>query len=190
VSDARLGRRNALVGLAGLGLAGCSGGLDTSPLDPRPMKISYFRAYPDPKTKKLEATYKVVMSNGWKERMGEGPREPFPKAAPGKIYSGFVTDRELARVFELLEDNGLGKLKARTPEEYRPELLYKQALDPEKSAFTRIFTVGTDKGHKSYAYADHHLTDRETFAKCETIVSRICEHSMWIKTSTEPLAPK
>lgn len=192
--DLEPGRREALLALLGAAAAGCSGAADDAPVEGKALKISYFRAFPEAKTKKLEPTYRVVMSNSWRDQVGEGPREPFPKAAPGRIYLAFLTDLEMVRHMKLLEDFGIGKLKARKPEEFRAEELSRLSMDPKETSFTRVFTVGTNSWHKSYYYRDHHVPGGEAlipvFTKVEAAVSRICENSIHVRTMTEPIPPK
>ncbi len=53
------------------------------------LRIAYFRANPNVKTKKPEPTYRVVMSESWRERFGENPVDPLIMAAPGKVFKGF-----------------------------------------------------------------------------------------------------
>ena len=70
----------ALAALA-FSLASCAsqkGDVSTAagPEDPAILKISYFRAFPDGKSKRLENFFRCVMSESWKDRMGDGPREP------------------------------------------------------------------------------------------------------------------
>ena len=76
-------------------LAGCGGTSTSRPDDPpegevAPIKISYFRAYAEPRTQRLEPSYRAVMSHGWKDRLGESPRDVLVKAAPKKLYTGSV----------------------------------------------------------------------------------------------------
>src|SRR6185503_12582386 len=90
--------RLAAAAALALGIPACGGSTGgtvaepSSSDDPAILKLSYFRALPEPKTKKLEPNYRVVMSESWRDRMGDGPREPLAKAAPGKIYMGYVPD--------------------------------------------------------------------------------------------------
>src|ERR1051325_11417935 len=70
------------------------------------LKISYFRGLPDGKTKKPEPIYRVIMSESWRDRVGESPREPLAKAAPGKLYVGFLSDAEVASYFQKLQEFG------------------------------------------------------------------------------------
>jgi hypothetical protein len=189
-----MGRREAMLALLGAAAGGCSRGGGGADEEPKALKISYFRALPEPKTKKLEPTYRVVMSNSWRDRVGEGPREPFPKAAPGRIYLAFLSDRDVAKHLALLEGFGLSRLKPRKPEEFRPEELNRLSLDPKETSFTRIFTVGDEKSHRSYSYRDHHKPGLEelipVFTKIEAAVSRICESAILVRTMTDPLPAK
>src|SRR5688572_20058269 len=71
--------------------------------DPAILKISYFRAFPDGKTKRLECFFRCVMSESWKDRMGDGPREPLAKAAPGRVYMGYVADPKMTLYLQRLK---------------------------------------------------------------------------------------
>jgi hypothetical protein len=177
-------------------LSACAGGGDT--IGPpgeigENLKISYFRAMVDPRAKKMEPTYRVVMSSSWKNNMGESPKEPFPKAAPGRIYVGFLSDTEMARYFKVLRDFGIYRLKGRNPDEFRPEELKRLSADPKEAGFTRVFTIGTDKWSRSYYYKDHHVPGGEElipiFTKCESFVARVCETSVNASVISEPLIP-
>src|SRR5215510_14052076 len=98
------GCRISAVAALAIVLASCAGGRDgvssaagpSSSDDPSVLKISYFRAFPDGKTKRLECFFRCVMSESWKDRMGDGPREPLAKAAPGRVYMGYVADVKMA----------------------------------------------------------------------------------------------
>src|SRR5262245_12756107 len=122
------GSRVAAVALLGFALASCAGdkgGVSSaagpSSDDPSILKISYFRAFPDGKTKRLENFFRCVMSESWKDRMGDGPREPLAKAAPGRIYMGYVADVKMALYLKRLKEFGLDDLKPRRTEEFKPE---------------------------------------------------------------------
>lgn len=148
-----------------------------------PLKVAYYRAYPDPKTKRLEASYRAVMSHGWKDRVGESPREILMKAAPGKVFTGFLSDAELRRYVKLLKDNGLEKLTPRDSDSFNPQEIHQFALHPKESEYTRVITVATDKGSKSYYYRDQQKTAEliNTFRQCEKIIARITEYSMKVE---------
>jgi len=171
---------------------GCGGGTDTREDPPGAgeiLKISYFRAYTDPRTKQLEASYRVVMSNTWKDRVGESPRDPIVRAAPRKLYTGFLTDSEMAKYVKLLREFGIEKLPAVNTEELKPEELNRLALDPRSTSYTRVITVATDKGQLSYRYSDVHLPGSEKlipiFTKCEALVTRIVEYSIQTRIYTD-----
>lgn len=155
------------------------------------LKISYFRGLQDGRTKRLEPIYRVVMSKSWQDRIGESPREPLARAAPGRIYVGFLEDAEMQTYFRKLREFGIDKLKSRPPAEFNPEEFQRLAVDPNRNSYTRVFTIGTDKWAKSYYYADHHVPGGEPlipiFTKCEAFVSRACENSINVRTMTDPL---
>lgn len=153
-----------------------------------PLKISYFRAYPEPKTKKLEATYKAVMSATWRERIGESPRDPLVKAAPGKLYLGFLSDVELNKYHRLLKEFGIERLRYQETDGLNPQILNRLALDPQKTSFTRVITIASDKKSRSYYYPDQQASGDpeliQIFVKCEAFVLRIVEYSIQVGVST------
>ena len=159
------------------------------------IKISFYRSYDTPnaatKRNELVPTYRVVMSETWQRLVGESPREPFPKAAPkprGRIYVGFQPDPVMKRYVAKLKELGVDKLQASETESYKPLDLFNGATNPAEAPFTRIFTVGTDKGHKSYYYRDQQGSKEtiEIFLECERFVERVVEYSFYIETYSEP----
>jgi len=178
----------------GFVLASCAsekGDVSTAagPEDPSILKISYFRAFPDGKTKRLENFFRCVMSESWKDRMGDGPREPLAKAAPGRIYMGYVADVKMALYLKRLKEFGLDDLKPRRTEDFKPEEMGRLALNPQETSFTRVFTVGDEKGSRSYWYRDQQTSKDliEKFIKCETYISRACEYAINVTSGSEPL---
>src|SRR5438046_284205 len=99
----------AIAGVAALapGCGGTSGSTrpDEVPSE-GPLKISYYRTNPEPKTKRPEPTFKVLMSNSWRDLFGESPRDPLTKAAPGKIFKGSGADIVVARYIRDLKGRG------------------------------------------------------------------------------------
>jgi hypothetical protein len=175
------------------------GGPDApSPEEGAPLKISYFRAYPEPKTRKLEPTYKAVMSSTWRERLGENPRDPLVQAAPGMLYTGFLSDVELAKYHRILREFGIEKLRSRETEGLPFQELNRSSLDAQRTSYTRVITIATDKTSRSYYYPDQQSSgDLElikTFVKCESFVLRIVEYSIKVGVSSTrrivPVAPK
>jgi hypothetical protein len=174
-------------------LSACGGGggsgPDSSSEDAVILKLSYFRALPEPRTRKLEPNYRVVMSESWRDRMGEGPREPLAKAAPGKIYMGYIPDLQMGKYLKRLKEFGLDSLKPRNPDDFKPEDWGRACVDPQKSPLIRIFTVGNEKGAKSYLYSDQQ-TDKdsiEKFVKCEAFILRACEYAINVRATSDPL---
>ena len=185
-----------LVALAALGpgCGGDTGGTVTVPDSPDGMailKISYFRSLPEQKTKRPEPTFRCVMSESWRDRVADGPREPLAKAAPGKIYLGYVPDAEMARYVKRLKEFGIDDLKSRSPDDFNPDDFNRKALNTQETSFTRVFTVGNDKVAKSYYYRDQQASGQtaliEKFVKCEAFVARACENSIQVRTMTDPL---
>jgi hypothetical protein len=173
----------------------CSGGGGGSAPAPDPLedgailKITYFRAFPEAKTKRLKPAFRAIMSQSWQDRMGDGPREPLAKAAPGEIYLGYIADVTMAKYVKKLQEFGLDALKSRKPEELKPEEWARLAVDPQQSSLTRIFTVGSDKSARSFYYRDQQ-TDPESiqkFVKCEAYIMRACEYAINVRTMSDPL---
>ena len=176
-------------------LAGaCSGGGSGAPApdpveDGAILKISYFRAFPEAKTKRLKPAFRAVMSKSWQDRMGDGPREPLAKAAPREVYLGYLPDVTMAKYVKKLQDFGLDDLKSRKPEDLKPEDFARLAVDPQQTSLTRIFTVGNDKVVRSFYYRDQQ-TDPESiqkFVKCEAYILRACEYAVNVQTMSDPL---
>ena len=158
--------------------------------DPAILKISYFRAFPDGKSKRLECFFRCVMSESWKDRMGDGPREPLAKAAPGRIYMGYVADVKMSLYLKRLKEFGLDDLQPCRTEELKPEQFSRLALNPTETSFTRIFTVGDEKGSRSYYYRDQQKVGKdaiEKFVKCEAYILRACEYAINVTSGSEPL---
>ena len=181
--------------LALLGLIGaCSGGGGGAPApdpveDGAILKISYFRAFPEAKTKRLKPAFRAVMSKSWQDRMGDGPREPLAKAAPRECYLGYLPDVTMAKYVKKLQEFGLDDLKSRKTEELKPEEWGRLAVDPQQTSLTRVFSVGTDKGARSFYYRDQQ-TDPESiqkFVKCEAYILRACEYAVNVQTMSDPL---
>src|SRR5579862_9557370 len=118
------------------------------------LKITYFRSLPEAKTRRPEPTFRAVMSESWRDRVANGPREPLAKAAPGRVYMGYISDSEMFRYVKRLRELGVDDLKARKPEDFDPDDFSRKASNPQETSFTRVFTVGDDKGARSYYYRD------------------------------------
>ena len=176
--------------------AGCGGGTGGSflsssdELEGEALKISYFRAYPESRTKKPVPTFRVVMSETWKDRIGVDPRNPLLRAAPGKIFRGFMFDGTMRRILDQLNDLGVDKLKPRDPREWKFREMNMLAKNPQQTSFTRVFTFGSDTSAKSYYYRDQQFSKEsiEIFVKCESFVSRVVDsNSIHVATRARPL---
>lgn len=188
--------RSIVSKLAGLALAAgllpsCGGSSDLrsdEDLSGEILKISYFRVNPEPKTKKPEPTYRVVLSKAWQDRFGDNPREPLPKAAPGQVYKGFPEDVVMRRYVDKLRGLGLDRLRPRSPDDVNPQALYQLAMDPAKGNLARVITVGTDKSAKSYFASDQGPgTESKIFLDCEMyIVQVMAGHTIKVQIVTDP----
>jgi hypothetical protein len=153
------------------------------------LKLSYFRAMPEPKTKRPVPTFRAVMSESWRDRIADGPKEPLAKAAPNQVYLGYISDLEMSRYVKRLKEMGIDDLKASKPEDYDPDQFSRKATNPAESSFTRVFTIGDEKGAKSYYYRDQQSSKDliEKFVKCEAFVARASENSVNWSTKTDPI---
>src|SRR5947207_2370946 len=124
---------------------GSSSGAGTSSDDLVILKMSYFRAFPEAKTKRLKPAFRAVMSESWRDRMGDGPREPLAKAAPGEIYIGYFPDNKMAAYVKRLKEFGIDDLKSRNPEDLKPDEFARASVDPQNTYFIRVFTLGSNK---------------------------------------------
>lgn len=174
-----------------LAAASCAGG-GGGPRDELPplgeaLKLSYFRALPEHRTKKPEPTYRTVLSTSWKDRVGEGVREPFPRAAPKKVFLGYLPDARAREIAEKLRSLGVERLKWRNPDDFNPVDLAARAVDPKESEFTRLFTVGTDKWQRTYSLRDNQpsLEIYEVFLRCERYLTPVIDaNSIQVTTRT------
>lgn len=172
-----------------LAIAGCAPSSGSSAPEappegePDPIKISYFRAYPEPRTQRLEPSYRAVMSHGWRDRLGESPRDVLVKAAPKKLYTGFLSDLEMRKYVRLLKDYGLDDLRPRDTDSLNPLELNRLATHAQETSFTRVITVATDKGSRSYYFRDQQVSKDliAKFVKCESFVTRVTEYSMQVQ---------
>jgi hypothetical protein len=166
------------------GCGGTSGATRTEELPSEgPLKISYFRTNPEPKTKRPEPTFKALMSNSWKDMYGESPRDPLARAAPNKVFKGFDADIVLARYIRDLKSRGLDQLKSHNSDDANPTLVFQQATGPIDRDHPRIITVGTDKSSRSYSFHEQGSEELyKVFIKCEMLVSAIMDgHVMQVK---------
>jgi hypothetical protein len=129
------------------------------------------------------------MSESWKDRMGDGPREPLAKAAPGRIYMGYVADVKMALYMKRLREFGIDDLKPLRTEELKPEEFSRLALNAAETSFTRVFTVGDEKGSRSYWYRSQQGSKDliEKFIKCEAYILRACEYAINVTSGSDPL---
>jgi hypothetical protein len=172
-------------------LPSCGGSTDVRPEEnPRGdiLKISYYRVNPEPKTKRPEPTYRVLMSRSWQDQVGENPREPLPKAAPNQVYKGFEEDSVVRRYVEKLRSLGLDQLRPQNPDDVNPQALYAAAMNPSNPKPPRVLTVGTDKSAKCYFSTDQgEGSQSDIFIKCEMyVVGIMAGHTIKVQIVTDP----
>jgi hypothetical protein len=181
----------AIAGVASLapGCGGTSGATRTDELPSEgPLKISYFRTNPEPKTKRPEPTFKVLMSNSWRDLFGESPRDPLTRAAPGKIFKGSDADIVVARYIRDLKSRGLDQLESDNADNANPVTVYQKATSPLDRDHPRIITIGTDKSARSYSFHSQKTEEQSrTFIACEKLVSAIMDgHVMLVTIDKNP----
>ena len=187
--------------LLGLRLTGPSCGGGSSPVAPDDqerlaiLKISYYRALTHPKTQKLEATYRVIMSTSWQDRIGESPRDPFVKAAPGKLFRGFLKDTlMMSYVRELREKLEIDRLISANTDDQNSLDLLARATNPQETTFMRAITIATDRGSKSYFFRDQQRSGKvelvEIFLRCERYISRLVDsNTIQVEITTDRASP-
>lgn len=172
---------------------GCGGGESATVADTSDglfiYKITYFRPMPEPKTKRPEPTFRAVMSESWRDRVADGPKEPLAKAAPGKIYMGYISDAEMSRYVKKLKELGIDDLNAGKPEDRDPVKFSRLAVDPTETNFTRVFTVGDNKVAKSYYFRENQTSEDliKKYVNCERFIGRACENSVNWSVTTDPI---
>ncbi len=186
-----------ILALAAVVHAGCGGGGGGGTSVPESadglyiLKITYYRPMPEQRTKRPEPTFRAVMSESWRDRVANGPREPLAKAAPGQIYLGYISDAEMVRYVKRLKEFGIDDLKSRKPEDFNPDEFNRLALNSQESPFTRVITVGDDKGARSYYFKDQQTSGQkeliEKFVKCEAFVARACENTIRVTATTDAI---
>jgi len=185
-------RSAALLLVAALGPS-CGGGANVrdDAWDGDILKISYYRVNLEAKAKRPEPTYRVVLSESWKDKFGDTFREPISKAAPGQVYSGPVRDTVIRGYADKLRDFGLQKLRSRNPDDVNPQALYKLAMDPQTSTQARIITVGTDKAAKSYFASDQGIGEESNiFIQCERYVNAVMAgFTIKVTVTSDPREP-
>jgi hypothetical protein len=155
-------RRPAALALGIPACGGSTGGTVAEPSssdDPAILKLSYFRAFPDGKSKRLECFFRCVMSESWKDRHGRRPPRGARQGRPGRVYMGYVADVKMSLYLKKLREFGLDDLQPCRTEDLKPDEFGRLALNQTETSFTRVFTVGDEKGSRSYYYR-HQWTGR------------------------------
>lgn len=180
------GFRLAGAALAAVLLPSCGGGGNVRPDDGPAgeiLKISYYRVNQEAKTKRPEPNFRAVMSETWRQVLGENPRDPLAKAAPNKVFKGFAGDPVMTKYILELRDRGLDRLRSHNADDCNPTQVYQQAMSPVDRDHPRIITLGTDKSAKSYSYHDQNTEElSRIFIDCEKRVSAIMDgHTIMVR---------
>ncbi len=88
-----------------------------------------------------------------------------------------------------MKDLGIEDLNAGRPEDWDPVKFGRNAVDPTESNFTRVFTVGDQKGAKSYYFRQNQTSTEiiKKYVNCESFVIRACENSINTSVSTDAI---
>ena len=197
--------------LLGLIAAGCSGGgggggaTDTSG-DPyassetvRPIKVTYVRFNWDKRLRKWTPEYRIMLSDGWRQKMGQSPREPFTRMYKSPFLADSIPDELLARLVREMVRAGLNDLHDTSLDRINLEA-YKRAerfgedqRSHEEIAKLRLINVETESMKKSVAFGDN-LDSREQadrFVKVEREVIKIANaYTVQITIEASPAVPK
>jgi hypothetical protein len=145
------------------------------------VKVTYVRFNLDPKTGRYHPVYQVLISNSWKRKFGNNPREPYSKLFPrrGKHAPllGIVPDREMRSFRKKLWNAGLPGLVSVAPEEVDLVALSQVRLDRTEPPFTRIITVGNGTESRSWLFRgnNYSLESIRQFVQCEKLIIRMGE---------------
>lgn len=183
-----------------LAVAGCSGtGTGDSATPPEmgdALKVTYIRFNLDPRTKRYVPEYRIMISRSWRTRFGDDPREPFAKLfrrgsrAP---FFGEVPDEKMRGLLREMERKGLAKLVSTAPEEIDLVGLTQVEKSQTDPPYTRIVTVGGEKGHKSYLFRNNNASEEalKAFVQCEREVIKMgVQYTAQVSAEAVPLIPK
>lgn len=183
-------------------LAGCSGSGQTSGEGELVVrladlvKVTYIRFNFDQKKKRHYPVYQVLLSKSWKRKFGNNPQEPYSKLFPRRgrhtPYTGVVPDREMRSFRRALAGKGLSGLVDVPPEEVDLVSLSQVRLNPKEAPFTRIITVGTSKGSRSWVFRNNNysMESIRQFVQCEKLILRMVSlYATQISVESLPVRP-
>ncbi len=195
--------------LFGLIAAGCAGGgggggaTDTSG-DPytssetvRPIKVTYLRFNFDKRLRKWTPEYRIMLSDGWRQKMGQSPREPFTRMYKSPFLADSIPDEILAQLVREMVRAGLNDLQDTSLDRINLQA-YKRAEGlPETAqkeiASLRLINVETESMKKSVAFGDNidSVEQAQRFTKVEREVIKIANaYTVQITIESSPAVPK
>ncbi len=189
---------------------GCRGGGGSNPMDGDPfaapqvkaIKVTYIRFNWDPKNKRFVHEYRIMLSDGWRQKNGQNPREPFTKLWRDPFKAESIPDTVLDNLVKEMEKFGLNDLNSRAADSINLEELKKvEKLPYERSAEVlrwRIINLETDAGKKTVTFIDN--DDRAVvnngpqalkFSKVEMQVIKVAaQYTVQVTYDTPPMIPK
>lgn len=186
-------------------LGGCSGGGSELPEAEEPgvvvrsrdlVKVTYIRFNFDRKKNRYQPVYQVLLSESWKRKFGNNPKEPYSKLFPRKgnhtPYMGIVPDREMRSFQKKLVRQGLSALVAVSPEDVDLVALAQVRLSREEPPYTRIITVGNGKEAQSWLFRknNYSMESIRQFVKCEKmILEMVALYAAQISMESLPIRP-
>ncbi len=183
-------------------VAGCSGtgsdsgGDGAAPETGDVLKVTYIRFNLDPRTKRYVPEYRIMISRSWRTRFGDDPREPFAKLyrrGSRSPFFGEVPDEKMRGLLREMDRKGLAKLVSTTPEDVDLVGLAQVEKSPTDPPYTRIITVGGEKGHKSYLFRNNNAAEEtlKAFVQCEKEVIKMgVQYTAQVSAEAVPILPK
>jgi len=185
-----------------LALAAC-GGPNTNTNDDGPapgqgkiVKVTYLRFHIDERSRKPVPEYRVMLSSSWKAKYGESPNDPFSslyRRGSRSPFLGEVPDEKMEQLIRELDRHGIAKLRGKDPESVDRVMLQNAEKDVNEATFTRVITVGDEKGSRSYLYRDNQLSEDtiRAFTSCEKeVIKMAIQYTAQVSVGSSPVTPR
>jgi hypothetical protein len=192
-----------LLGLIAAGCAGGGGASDTSG-DPytagetvRAIKVTYLKFSFDKRLRKWTPEYRIMLSDGWRQKMGQSPREPFTRMYKSPFLADSIPDEILAQLVREMTRAGLNDLHDTSLDRINLEAYKRAERLPESAqeeiAKLRLINIETESMKKSITYGDNigSLEEAQRFVKVEREVIKIAyAYTVQITIESAPAVPK
>lgn len=129
----------------------------------RAIKVTYIRYNLEPRAKRWEPEYRIMLSDGWRQKNGQSPREPqFTKIFRHPFLAESIPDEVLVVLAREMVRAGLNDLRDTTIDRINTEELKKierlSTQDPnviERVKVLRIINIETEDFKKTVTFYDN-----------------------------------